>query len=228
MTSPAITVAATTRYPDVVDRFLQCDVRAAPVVDARGLLVGIVTEGDLVRRGGQGRALGLLADALRGDGTAWVKKAATTTARAFMTRQPRFATAEDDLASVAVCLIEHQHHLLPVVDANNAVVGVVTGHDLIRRFEADDAYVAAEIVELLDTARSSPSGLQVTVSVTGGIVSVRGTTERTEDIPLVRRVIARVPGVLAIRSDLEVREHPGATRSELPALRSRQAGAGTR
>jgi predicted transcriptional regulator len=126
-------------------------------------------------------------------------------------------------------MLEHDHHLLPVVDDHQVLIGVVTRRDLLRRFQADDAYIAAEIADVLANSRQSPDIRDVHVSVLGGIVNVRGTAERVEDIAVVQHVIARVSGVLAIRSDLAVRDHPGVTtRSESPGWRSRRTGAGTR
>ena len=228
MTTPAISVPTNAKFAEVVDRLVQSEVHAVPVIDAKGMLAGVISETDLVRCGGHGRALGLLADQLRGDKVDWAKKTTTKSARALMSRGVRAVSPNDDLATAAATMVEHDHHLLPVVDAHHVVIGVITRRDLLRRFEAEDAYIAAEIVEVLANARQAPAGLDVDVSVLGGIVSVRGTTERREDIAVVNHVIARVPGVLAIRSDLVVRDHPAATRSESPGWLARRAGAGTR
>ena len=229
MTAQAVTVESSATYREVVDCLAKAELHAVPVVDARGKLVGIISEADVVRRGGHARALGVIADNLHRRSSAWIGKAATTTARAMMTRTVRTVAPDDELSFAAACMLKHHHHLLPVVDDRRYVVGVVTRSDVLHRFEADDAYVAAEIIEVLKNARRAPEGLDIRVSVLGGIVNVRGTTERDEDIDIVKHVIARVPGVLAIRSDLTARDDPGGVkRSESQAWRWRRAGAGIR
>ena len=220
MTAPAVTVASSATYRDVVDRLVQEELHAVPVVDARGKLVGIISEADVVRGGGHARALGLLSDSLHRRSSAWIGKAAPTTARALMSRSVRTVTAAHDLSFAAAYLLKHDHHLLPVIDERRIVVGVITRKDVLHRFEADDAYVAAEITDVLKNARRAPEGLDVRVSVLGGVVNLRGTTEREEDIDVVRHVIARVPGVLTIRNDLTARGDPGGVkRSESLAWR---------
>src|SRR6516225_6587417 len=50
MTSPVITVKATTTVKEVATIFLERRISAAPVLDDQGKLVGIVSEGDLLHR----------------------------------------------------------------------------------------------------------------------------------------------------------------------------------
>lgn len=50
MTAPVITVLASASVKDVVKTLLKNHISAVPVVDDRDELVGIVSEGDLMRR----------------------------------------------------------------------------------------------------------------------------------------------------------------------------------
>jgi CBS domain-containing protein len=50
MTSPVVTVPAGATVVEVAKLFVERRISAAPVVDGRGVMVGIVSEGDLLRR----------------------------------------------------------------------------------------------------------------------------------------------------------------------------------
>ncbi|HWC75125.1 MAG TPA: KpsF/GutQ family sugar-phosphate isomerase [Gemmatimonadales bacterium] len=84
------------------------------VVDKKGILVGVVTAGDLTR------LMERTDDFL------------SVPVRDVMTRTPKSTTA-DELASVAVSLMErHGIMALPVLDRDKQVVGIVHLHDLMR------------------------------------------------------------------------------------------------
>ncbi len=120
MTTPAITVGPDTPFAEIVDRLLSNDISGLPVVDDDGRLVGIVTEADLVSKEAydhrRRRALGLVADYLRGRDPQWVRKAAGQTAADLMTAAPATASHEEGLAAASRRLLEEHHKRLPVVD----------------------------------------------------------------------------------------------------------------
>lgn len=91
------------------------DCGAVPVVDERGCLVGIVTDRDACMAS---YTRGLRLDEI---------PVHTTMSRKVWSCRP-----EDSLQSAELLLRSHQVRRLPVVDANNRVVGVLSSNDLIR------------------------------------------------------------------------------------------------
>src|SRR5436190_14004202 len=88
MSRDVITVSPDTPFKQVVERLIERDISALPVVDHSGRLVGVVTEADLVAKsaypGRRHRALGLLGAFFEGRNPAWVKRASGQTAGAVM------------------------------------------------------------------------------------------------------------------------------------------------
>jgi CBS-domain-containing membrane protein len=110
------------------------DYRAVPVVDEADRLVGIVTNSDLVERGGLAMRLELLSTASR-DIIQRELEALTAngrTAADVMTRD--VITAQPDMSVLDAARRMADRHLkrLPVVDASGHLLGIVSRVDLLR------------------------------------------------------------------------------------------------
>lgn len=224
MTTPAVTAVPDTPFPDLVDRLLANAVSGLPVVDGAGRPVGIVTEADLVSKEAYGhrrrRALGVLADLLRGRNPDWVAKGAGRTARDVMTAAVVVATPDEDLAAAARRMLEGGHKRLPVVDGEGRVVGIVSRHDVLRSFHRSDAEILADVDRLLGDARRVPETHAVSATVQAGVVSLEGTVQWPSDRALVEAVVARFPGVVAVDDAVEAREEePRLSGPLVPPLR---------
>ena len=210
MTTPAVTAGPDTPFPELVDRLLAHAVSGVPVVDGDGRPVGIVTEADLVSKEAYGhrrrRALGVVADVLRGRDPEWVRKGAGRTAREVMTAEVAVATPDEDLAVAARRMLEGGHKRLPVVDGDGRVVGIVSRHDVLRPFHRSDDAIAADVARLLGDARRMPETHAVVPKVAGGVVTLDGTVQWPSDGVLIEAVVARVPGVVAVESRMEARQ----------------------
>ncbi len=123
-----------TSIETLVDLLLGRDYRAVPVIDATERVVGIVTNGDLVERGGLAMRLELLATA--GSETRQQTLAALAahglTAAEVMTRD--VVTVPPDLSVLEATRLMAQRRLkrLPVVDAAGRLLGMVSRVDLLR------------------------------------------------------------------------------------------------
>lgn len=87
-------------------------IKALPVLDHANGLAGIVTQMDFVLH----------------------SRARTTTATRtgqIMSRQVRTAAASQPIAELIALFAQHEHHHLPVVDASNRLIGMVTRSDLL-------------------------------------------------------------------------------------------------
>ena len=138
-----------------------------PVVDDHGVVVGVVSETDL-----------LAEEALEGR-PRWRprRKHATKaklTASDLMTR-PVVTTSPDELVSnVARLMSTHKLRRLPVVDARGRLVGIITRSDVLSVFSRPDEEIRREITKdvIADGFFTDPDRLTVTVK--DGIVTLAG------------------------------------------------------
>jgi CBS domain-containing protein len=209
MTTPVVTVAPDTTFADIVDALLVNDISGLPVVDADGQLLGMVTEADLVSKEAYGyrrrRALGLVADYLRGRDPQWVRKGAGRTAVEVMTSAPVTASPDDDLGVAARRMLESHHKRLPVVE-NGKVVGIVSRQDLLQPFHRADAAILADVEGLLADVLRVPETHDAHPTVAAGVVGLDGTAQWPTDVAFIEAVVARIPGVVAIDNRLQARE----------------------
>jgi len=147
MTKQVISVTPDREVGEIARLMLENRISAVPVVDAQGALVGVVSEGDLIRRledeGGAAKSwwLGLLASPEERAG-AYVK-AHGRLAREVMTPDPITVGPETSLAGAARLLEERHIKRVPVVE-NGRLVGILSRADLLRAMasrpgEADQA-----------------------------------------------------------------------------------------
>lgn len=151
MTTPVITVAPTTSVEEVAKLMLERRISAMPVVDARGRMQGIVSEGDLMRRGETGterHRSWWLATFAGGDELAIdYMKSHGRTAADVMT--PKVVTVGEraPLERIATLLERHRIKRVPVV-RNGKVVGIVSRanllHGLVARKTAGGPPVATD------------------------------------------------------------------------------------
>lgn len=132
MAGPAVSVSADTPVSDVVRLLIEAEFNGVPVVDSDDRPVGIITQGDLVRRADMPLRLGLLDELAHGVVADFYERAAGMAAGDVMTHPVR-TVREDEAASQAIEMM-NQHDLkrLPVVDASGTLVGVITRLDVFR------------------------------------------------------------------------------------------------
>jgi CBS domain-containing protein len=119
---------------DLVGLLIGRDYRAVPVVDEADRLVGIITNSDLVERGGLAMRLELLSTASR-DTIQRELEALTTngrTAADVMTRDVITAQPDMSVLEAARRMAQQRLKRLPVVDASGHLLGIVSRVDLLR------------------------------------------------------------------------------------------------
>lgn len=208
MSAPPVTVGPDTPFPEIVETLLSHEISGLPVVGSDGQLLGIVTEADLLSKEAYGcrrrRALGLVADYLRGRDPQWVRKGAGRTAAEVMTASPVAASPEDDLRVAARHMLENHHKRLPVV-ADGRLVGMLSRHDLLRALHRSDGDLQADVDALLADAVQMPERHDARAVVADGVVSLHGSTQWPSDAAMVERLVARITGVVAVENGLEPR-----------------------
>lgn len=138
MTRQPISASPTMSVREVAKILLEHRISAVPIVDASGALVGIVSEGDLVRRG----------EIIRDDRQSWwletlaegetippellaYIRSGDRSVRELMTREVVTVGEETPLAEVARLLEQHHVKRVPVL-RQGKLVGIVSRADLVR------------------------------------------------------------------------------------------------
>ncbi len=118
MTPDPIVIPIDTAAAEIAESLAQADVSGAPVVDASGFLVGVVSQTDLVR----------VAAARTGRGDGWQGM----TARHVMTHTAVTVRADTPVAEAARRMERHGIHRVIVLDQDGAKpIGVISMSDLL-------------------------------------------------------------------------------------------------
>jgi CBS domain-containing protein len=203
MTTDVLSIGPEASLKDVAAILADRRISGLPVVGARGEVLGVVSEADiLVKEAGPHPSEGgLLARLLRADPETKWKLEARTAGEAMSS--PAFTIGpERTVDEAAARMIERGVKRLPVVDDEGKLVGIVTRTDMIRAFVRPDADLLEEITEevLARTLWIPPDRISVTVS--RGEVTLAGTVDSKQDAELVRHFVGRVPGVVSVRPEL--------------------------
>lgn len=186
MTTRVVTLRPGTTVHDALRVLDARAITAAPVVDADGRVVGVVSEADLLR------------DAVPADNRTGMvphEVPRSPVARAVaevMTTHPVTLRPADDLAVAVDLLTSTAIKSAPVVDEER-LVGVLSRSDVVHLLARDDERIEAEVSDLLRA-----DGTDWLAEVWDGVVTVKGPSTEAE-----RRVAdvlaASVRGVLAVR-----------------------------
>lgn len=128
MTTPAFTLTPDTPFLDALKLMRERKIRRIPIVDAQGRLLGIVSERDLLHAE-PSPATSLSVWEM--NYLLWKLKLGDVMTKAVFTVTP--LTKLQDAASL---MIKHKIGGLPVVDAEEKVVGVITETDIFKAFVA--------------------------------------------------------------------------------------------
>ncbi len=208
MTAEVVTVTSDTPYKELVQRLVESDVSGLPVVDRTGLLVGIVTEADLVSKEAYGRrrrALAVLADLLSAREHHWVTKGGGSYAADVMSTDLVTCTPDEDVRVVVRRMLARGVKRAPVV-RDGALVGIVSRQDVLRTIARTDDAIAADVTEVLSSHPNRPDDIHVRSSVSDGIVTLNGNVRYAWDIPIVASIVREVAGVIDVVDELHNRE----------------------
>jgi CBS domain-containing protein len=202
MTSDPVTVAPTATVKDIAHAMLGRDVRSVPVVDVGDVLVGVVSEADLISREGfptarSHRLAELIDDALIEHQHHWAARAEGVTAGELMTTDLVTCTPDEPVSVVTRRMLRHDVRTLPVVD-HGRLVGVLSRHDVLRLFDRPDAEVRERIAKMLADPLWAPEDHHVEATVRDGVVVLSGTVQFASDVRVVAALVRHVPGVIEV------------------------------
>jgi CBS-domain-containing membrane protein len=217
MVTNVITVGPDARVQDVAHTLLTNRISAAPVVGGDGKIIGIVSEGDLMRRAeaGTGRRRPWWLAILTGrEGLAadYVREHSRNVTDV-MTRDVVTASPETPLQEIATLLEKHGIKRVPVVKEGK-VVGIVSRANLLQALASlrkqieggapDDAAIRERIVTRLKAEPWSKPSL-INVIVQDGTVELWGVVDTQTEKQAVRVAAEVTPGVRAVTDNLIVR-----------------------
>jgi CBS domain-containing protein len=219
MTPAPVAVPATLPIEDCARILLEKRISAVPVVDADHRIIGIVSEGDLMRRRETGTErryswwLELVSDpqTMARD---FVKSSGHKVSDV-MTRQVVSVTEETPLATIAQILEKHRIKRVPVV-RDGKLVGIVSRADLVRALlvgraapsasTASDADIRDHFLARLDKEPWGPRSY-VNIVVTEGQVELWGFAGSPDEARAIGLLAEDVPGVRGVVNHVRVGEH---------------------
>jgi CBS domain-containing protein len=213
MTRSVISVTPDTTVVEAANIMLKRHVSGLPVVDDTGKLVGIVSEGDFVRRSeiGTQRKRGRWLKFILGPGTSasdFVQEHGRRVSEV-MTTSPITITEDTALAEIVDIMEQNNVKRLPVVRGDR-VVGIVSRANLLQTVAslahqipdptADDDHIRSRIIDALEKNDWCPFGLNVIVR--DGIVHLSGviTEERARQAAII--ATENVDGVKKVHDHL--------------------------
>jgi CBS domain-containing protein len=213
MTRPVITVAPETTIVEAANTMLQKHVSGLPVIDAAGKLVGIISEGDFIRRGeiGTERKRGRFLKFILGPGkeaTDFVREHGRKVTE-IMTKSPLTITEDTPLEEIVELMEKNDVKRLPVMRGDK-IVGIVSRANLLQAVAslarqvpdptADDDHIRNRVIDALEKNDWCPFGLSVIVR--DGVVHLSGviTEERSRQAAIV--AAENVTGVVKVHDHL--------------------------
>jgi CBS domain-containing protein len=199
MTASVVTVDRITPYKEIARLLTEHKISAMPVLMMGRHVAGVVSEADLVavqdEAGWHARV---------GDGSArrWRHRAAqhtNLTAGELMTAPAITIRENAPIPSAARMMHTQRLRMLPVVNDEGVLVGVVSRRDLLSVFLRPDEDIADDIKLVLREVFGT-DGTDVTITVRNGIVTIAGPGETLPKVA--DRLIWGVDGVVDVVSKL--------------------------
>ena len=212
MSRDVVTVAPDASILHAARLMLQRKFSGLPVVDASGTLVGIVTEGDFLRRAETGtvRRRPRWIEFFVGPGPLAAEYAHANGRRVdeIMTRDVLTVAEDTPLQDVVGLMERHDVKRLPVV-REHQIVGIVTRQNLVRALigrtsaaapvESSDTAIRERLLAELKAQSWAPI---VDISVEGGRVKLAGVIFDDRQRDAIRVAAENIPGVKSVEDQL--------------------------
>ena len=214
MTTKVVTVSPDTPVRDVAALMIEKHISGVPVLNDTGVLVGVISEGDLLRRpeiGTEKHRRRWLSFFTRADEQAReFTKSHALRAGDVMTRQVTHVDEDTTLAQVVEMMEKHNVKRLPVL-AHGELVGIVSRRDMLRALAwqaapmppppESDAAIRAIMNDVLKNEEWAMSAI-VNVIVSEGVVHLWGVIDSDEQRQALRVAAENIPGVTGVEDHL--------------------------
>ena len=216
MVSAVISVRPNARVEEVAHTLLANRISAVPVIDEEGELLGIVSEGDLMRRAEAGterrRSWWLKQFTGKQVLAAEYVKSHSHKVTDVMTRSVITATPEASLGEIATLLEKNRIKRVPIVQ-NGKVVGIVSRANLLQALasmpakdatstRADDSEIRDKVLSRLNGELWRP--LLINVIVHDGNVDLWGFVTSNDEKKAARIAVEGIVGVKSINDHLTI------------------------
>jgi CBS-domain-containing membrane protein len=202
MTRTVVSVNAFAPFKDIVRRMQEYRVSAVPVVDEDHLVLGLVSEGDLILKEDadlEGEPRVLDGAQRRHDRS----KAAGRIAWELMTAPAITIGPAATLGEAARLMHRSAVKRLPVVDPDDGtILGIVSRTDLLKVFLRDDAEIAREVREdvIRRTLWIDPDTIRIVVR--DGVVTMEGQVEHRSLRSVLEQLVLSCEGVVGVDNRL--------------------------
>jgi CBS domain-containing protein len=214
MTRRVVSVGTEASVLEAIRLMLQHKISGLPVVDGEGLIVGIVTEGDFLRRAETGteRKRSRWLEFLMGPGRLAADYVHTHGRKVCEVMTPNPVTIDEDtpLAEVVRILEERRIKRVPVVRGRR-VVGIISRANLLHALASvahemtagahSDAAIRDEVLAELEKQAWAPRNF-VNPVVRNGVVELWGSIFDERERQAVRVVVENAAGVKAVKDHL--------------------------
>jgi CBS domain-containing protein len=200
MTTRVVCVKKDATFREMAVALREHRVSAFPVIDDDNMVIGVVSEADLLAKEAVDDEPGVVSGILHDRDQV---KARGVTAGDLMTIAVVAVRPQDTVEHAARLMYDRRVKRLPVTDEGGHLVGIISRADVLSVFDRTDEAIRHEIIQDVLLGEFLVDPRSFTVVVTDGIVTLAGRPETTllgHDI--VRR-IRHVPGVVAVRDRLD-------------------------
>jgi CBS domain-containing protein len=205
MTRHVHVATPSTPFKELVRLIQENHISAVPIVNQRGMPIGVVSESDLLLKE-------CLADVASEISPVHVwnrrhvrEKASGVVASDVMTSPAITVGMDATVSEAARVMQERQIRRLVVVDARGNIAGIATRSDLLRLFMRTDESLRDELLRKVFPA-VLPGGLDgVHVNVALNVITLSGEVDRRSDVHILGRLAGQVDGAVAVRNELGYR-----------------------
>lgn len=201
MASEVISVQRDTALRQAARIMVEHGISGLPVTDDEDTLVGIISEGDFLRKEVDRGALtstgllGLLFDDR--ESLAEAEMVGEVMSDNVFTISP-----DATLVEAARTMATHGVKRLPVVDRDGKLVGIISRRDIVNAFTRPDELIEDEIREDILKRLLFLDPDLVDSEVSGGVVKISGELPTRSDVRLLEAMVQRTDGVIRAELDL--------------------------
>ncbi|EOD69602.1 HPP family protein [Amycolatopsis vancoresmycina] len=177
MTRPVVRVRPATPVREAIVLLTEHCVAALPVVDEDDAVLGVFTEADALRSGLTGGAPDVLVATM-------------------MTAPAETVRLDTDISEIARRMLGDRRRSIPVVDDEGVLAGIVSRRDMLSPLVRQDDSIASHLNALLTDYSGNRD--RWAVSVTGGMVTIRGAFADEAERRVVAALAKTVCGVVGV------------------------------
>jgi CBS domain-containing protein len=192
MTTDVVTVSEETPLHDVAKLLVDRRVSGLPVTDAKGRVVGVVSEGDFVNAAGHRGALRQLLTRVYSVGRVGGSQMEDGTVGRIMSRPARTIAEDRPVSEAAAQMARWKVNRLPVV-RGETLVGIITRADIVRLYARSDEDLHAAVRDAL----AEVPDVRVN-DVTDGRVILSGEVPHQAVAEAARMIAGSVEGVISV------------------------------